>query len=200
MIYNLRLNNSGFCYHSSMHQLIDVFDKNEKPTGRTATFDEVQTKGLFTQGVHIVIYTQDSQIVMQRRSPKLDYHPSQIEVSVGGGVVTGEDPKQAAIREIQEELGLKVSEDKLVFIGKKKFNHSYTRSGERAYKRSFDYFYKLKVTNEQISKLQPLDGEAGQIFTIGKRKLVWALRRHYLKGYGKFMPFYSYWALMVKSV
>ena len=43
-------------------------------------------------------------------------------VAVGGGVEAGEMPAQAAVREIEEETGIKLSIDQLDKVGKIKFD------------------------------------------------------------------------------
>src|SRR6185312_8445873 len=101
----------------------DVVDDHDELLGRVASYAEVYREGLWHRGVHIIIYTPDKEIVMQKRAPTLSYHPNEIEVSVGGGVEAGEQPLDAAVRESKEELGITIDKAKVQFIDKAKFNH-----------------------------------------------------------------------------
>jgi isopentenyl-diphosphate delta-isomerase len=179
---------------------IDIVNKFNEPTGKVATYDDVHNHGLWQRGVHVVIYTPDKKILMQKRDGSLKYHPGEIEVSVGGGVDTGEEPLQAGVREVYEETGLRVNPAQLKFLGIKKFNHTYKHQGKERYMRVFLYAYKVCVSEEELQKAIPAAGEVERIFIMPKRKLLWSLRRHYIRGFGRIVSTYAYWAYLVKTI
>ena len=106
-----------------MDELVDILDDNGKPTGKSCLKSEAHQKGLFHPTVHVWLYTQQAQILIQQRGRDKATHPLLWDVSVAGHVSSGENIKTAAIREVEEEIGLQVSEDDLKPIGTHKEVH-----------------------------------------------------------------------------
>lgn len=100
-----------------MDELIDVVDKNGKPTGRTELKSVIHTKGYYHNTVHIWFYTENGEILLAQRSAKKTICPLLWDVSVAGHIDAGETIKQAAIRETKEEIGVTISENDLYKIG-----------------------------------------------------------------------------------
>lgn len=177
------------------YKKIDVYDEKDNPLGISATYEEVHSKGLWYRGVHVLIYTPERKIVMQKRSPSLNYHPGEVEISVGGIVDTGEKPEQAAVREVREELGIEVHPASLRFIGKTKFNHS----TKTQLNRNFIYSYVVCLPENDISfKIDP--NETSSAFLISEKRLRRALKRHRIIYLGKASKTYSYWTFLLDSI
>lgn len=66
----------------------------------------VHAHGLKHRAVHILIVNKAGAVFLQRRSPRKDTFPNCWDSSCSGHVDTGEDYETAAIRELNEELGL----------------------------------------------------------------------------------------------
>lgn len=173
----------------------DVVDEHDEPIGRVASYDEVYQEGLWHRGAHVVIYTPDKEIVMQKRAPTLSYHPDEIEVSVGGGVEAGEQPLDAAVRESKEELGISINKSKVHFIGKSKFNHAVHGQHHRI----FLYTYAVCVPRRDL-KFSIDRTETSAAFLISKRKLQRALTTHRIKHFGRISSQYAYWNRMLQAV
>jgi isopentenyl-diphosphate Delta-isomerase len=173
----------------------DVIDEHDEPTNQVASYNEVHAKGLWVRGVHVIIYTPDYKIVMQKRAPSLRYHPGEIEVSVGGGVDAGETPEQAAIRETKEEFGIILQPSDLRFLGKTKFNHR----SKGQINRNFVYSYAACIPAEKlILTINP--EETTLAFTISRPKLRRALIKHRIKHFGKISSQYAYWRFLLESI
>lgn len=99
-------------------ELQDVLDKNGEKTGRQASKDELFRNGDWRSVVHVCIVNAKSELLVQRRAPDKRIFDSLRDVSVGGGVIAGEDPIDAAIREVHEELGVKLPKENLLHIGR----------------------------------------------------------------------------------
>ena len=106
-------------------ELIDVLNKDLKII-KTALKSEVHKNGWFHGSVHIWFYTEKGEILIQKRSKDKIAFPDLWDVSVAGHISAGENPMTSALREIQEEIGLKVSEQDLIKIGtfKENFQHA----------------------------------------------------------------------------
>ena len=97
-------------------ELIDILDKNGKFTGEKRLKSEAHRLGLYHATIHVWLYTTDGQILLQKRVDHKDTFPGLWDISVAGHIGAGESKKNAAIREIKEELGLSISQDKLEFL------------------------------------------------------------------------------------
>lgn len=80
-------------------------------------------------GIAIVFlyrFNEDGELefLWQRRSEKVDRFPGDYDISAGGHVNLGESLVQAAIREVGEEIGVKISENDLQFMIEAPFNRN----------------------------------------------------------------------------
>lgn len=172
----------------------DVVDEDDQPTGSLASYDAVHSEGLWHRGVHILIYTPGRKIVMQKRSPSLKYHPNEVEISVGGGVDAGEEPPQAAAREIKEELGIAINPAELHFIGKTKFNH---KTKTQIY-RNFIYNYSVCIPESKLG-FRVNSEETSSVFLLSEKRFRAALRRHRIRNVGRITSTYTYWKRLLDS-
>lgn len=173
----------------------DVVDENDMPTGKIASYDEVHASAIWYRAVHVIVYTPDKEIVMQKRAASLKYHPDEIEVSVGGGVDAGETPAQAVLREIREELGINLSEKDLRFIDKTKFNHR----TKTQYHCNYLYSYAACIPRSKLN-ISSNPEETSSVFLISERKLRRALIKHRIKNFGKISSRYSYWRHLIDAM
>lgn len=100
-----------------MDEYIDILTADGKPTGKTCLKSIAHQKGYYHPTVHVWCYTKDFKILLQQRSNTKETFPGLWDVSVAGHMATGEDSLTAAVREIEEELGISIPKHKLLFIG-----------------------------------------------------------------------------------
>jgi isopentenyldiphosphate isomerase len=100
-----------------MDELIDILNAEGKPLGTRAMKSIAHRKGLFHATVHIWFYTKDGELLLQKRSATKDIHPGLWDVSVAGHIGAGESIIDAAIREVQEEIGLLITGKELNKVG-----------------------------------------------------------------------------------
>jgi isopentenyldiphosphate isomerase len=100
-----------------MDELIDILNSNGKALGRSAKKSEAHRLGLFHATVHIWFYTKDGELLLQKRSAIKDINPGMWDVSVAGHIGAGESIIDAAIREVQEEIGIAITGKELNKIG-----------------------------------------------------------------------------------
>jgi isopentenyldiphosphate isomerase len=81
--------------------------------------------------VHVLVFNKKGDLLLQKRSLNKDVAPGRWDTSVGGHVNPGEDLLEAAMREIQEELGISYC--------KPEFLYTYTHSN--AYETELVYTY-----------------------------------------------------------
>ncbi len=88
-------------------ELIDIVDANDGVVGQ-ATRDEINERRLRHRIVHVLLYQPDGRLVLQQRSARKSYLPLVWTTSAGGYVQAGESYLEGAMRELEEELGLRV--------------------------------------------------------------------------------------------
>ncbi|WP_026659519.1 NUDIX domain-containing protein [Butyrivibrio sp. AC2005] len=101
-------------------EYIEIFTREGRPTGKIIEKHEKKQPGDYIKHVLIIMKTSDSpapgkgegKYVVQQRSLRARYYPGKWDMT-GGGVRSDETPKEAAVRELAEELGIKVSPDNL---------------------------------------------------------------------------------------
>jgi len=90
-------------------EYFDVVNERDEPVGR-ALRREVHARKLWHRAVHILVFDSAGRIFLQKRSMKKDMSPGLWDSSCAGHVDAGEDYDAAAVRELREELGIRVAE------------------------------------------------------------------------------------------
>ena len=92
----------------------DLIDKNRIPLGRTMERqNKIILEGEYRQVIHIAIFNSNGQMLIQHRQPTKRVYPDLWDITVGGSVVSGETPCEAAQRELSEELGFEFDFSKI---------------------------------------------------------------------------------------
>lgn len=82
-----------------------------------ATRKSLRKLNLISKASHIFVFNTKKELFLQRRASTKDLYPNLIAPSASGHVDINENPKKAAVRELEEELGIK---EKPLFLGKMK--------------------------------------------------------------------------------
>jgi isopentenyldiphosphate isomerase len=110
-------------------EYFDVLDCRGLKTGETISRDEAHRTGAWHGAFHaLIIYEREGEgyALFQRRSRAKKIAPGKCDVSVGGHYSAGENALGAGPREIGEELGLEVTFDELVPVGRRVFVYGFT--------------------------------------------------------------------------
>ncbi len=171
--------------------IFDLIDENDQKIGKTASYEEVLRDNLWHRSAYVIITTDDGRVIMQKRANGLRVYPNEVEMSVGGGVEQQETPEQAIKREIEEELGIKLLDESLVFLGRYKFNHP----GQRSY----IYTYTTNLPTSKIA-FEPAAGEVADVFSLSLEELKLDLVKRKVDGVGKIAPLFGFWDFLVKGI
>ena len=87
-------------------ELVDLYDENRLPLGKTAERGGPKGPGEYRTVVHVCVFDRRGRLLIQQRAPEKFIWPNLWDVSVGGGVDAGETSRQGAEREFREELGV----------------------------------------------------------------------------------------------
>ena len=86
----------------------DVVNERDEVV-RRATRREVHATGLWHRAVHVLVFDSAGRVFLQKRSMLKDLSPGLWDSSCSGHLDAGEDYDTAAIRELQEEIGLTIT-------------------------------------------------------------------------------------------
>jgi isopentenyl-diphosphate delta-isomerase type 1 len=92
---------------STKLELLEVVDGYNQVIGMASRYD-IHHKALRHRSVHIFIFNSLGDLYLQKRSPHKDQYPEHWDSSAAGHTDPGESPREAAQRELMEELGLEV--------------------------------------------------------------------------------------------
>lgn len=134
-----------------MEELIDVLDEKGIHTGKVVTRKEVHTQGLWHKVVVVAIMDKNGHLLMQQRSKEVEKNKEKWDVTAAGHISAGQTSKEAAIREVLEEVGIRVEEDELKY----RFTYKKESSSKKDFidNQFFDFYLvqKDKIPLERIS-------------------------------------------------
>jgi isopentenyldiphosphate isomerase len=88
--------------------IFDVVNERDEVIDRKQR-SEVHRLGLLHRAVHVLVFNARGQIFLQKRSMKKDRQPGVWDSSASGHVDSGEDYDITAVREVWEEIGLRLA-------------------------------------------------------------------------------------------
>lgn len=145
-----------------MEEYFDILDENGNKTGKTKLRSEVHRDGDWHKAVHIWIFNDKGEVLLQRRCATKDSNPNMLDISSAGHLSAGDDSLDGAIRELKEELDLDVNPQDLQLVKTFKKSSKYT---ETFINNEFDDMYILK-TNKSIDDMHYQESEISEIFFV----------------------------------
>jgi isopentenyldiphosphate isomerase len=147
-----------------MTEYFDIFDANLNPaipfrmerkeSHRTGAWHQTFDCWVLRRG------PSGNKIVLQLRSADKDSYPSTFDISASGHLLAGEKPEDG-VREIEEELGLKVNYADLLYLGV--YKEAVDTPGRCVRHLSHTYLYE---TNQPLSAYKPQESELDGVFEI----------------------------------
>lgn len=136
-----------------MEEYFDVLDENGNFTGEKRLRNDVHSEGLWHKAVHIWIVNDKGNLILQKRSHEKVTNPDMWTTSTSGHLSAGDTPITGAIRELSEEIGLKVNESELEYLFTVK-EHTVHNNGTLVNNEIIDVFLISKNVNIEDLKLQ----------------------------------------------
>jgi isopentenyldiphosphate isomerase len=136
-------------------ELLDIYDSDMNLLGISSK-QQAHQEGLWHKAGHCWIITEDGNIWLQLRGKDKQLYPNLLDVSCAGHIQIDETPKSGTLREIEEELGVRLKENNLekMFTHKLVFDTPY-------YNREFCHTYlhktQLKLTDLKLCPVE-VDG------------------------------------------
>jgi isopentenyldiphosphate isomerase len=88
-------------------EIFDIVNDRDEVIGQ-APRKEVHARGLWHRAIHVLVFNARGQVFLQKRSLKKDTAAGKWDSSSSGHLDTGEDYDACAVRELREEIGLRL--------------------------------------------------------------------------------------------
>lgn len=116
-----------------MDEVMDILNEDGTKSGRCTTKQEIYEKGYWYRTVHIWIINDKHELLMQKRNPNKNTYPNLWALSLAGHVLKDETSKEAAVRELKEELDIDVKPEFLEYLFTIKREEPYQNSVLRVF-------------------------------------------------------------------
>jgi protein-tyrosine-phosphatase/8-oxo-dGTP pyrophosphatase MutT (NUDIX family) len=126
---------------------VDVVDGENKPLGFSLPINIANKNSVWHRGCHAIITTPNKKTLVQKRSNNIIFSPKLVDISLGGHVDVNEQPCDAIVREIKEEVGLDVGAEDLIDLGIYKQSNYHPKY--KKHNRSFIYTYHVRLNEDK---------------------------------------------------
>lgn len=99
-----------------MKELIEVLDHNGNKNGIIKTKREIKRNGDYHRAIRVVIVNSNNEVLFQKRSNKKKMFSNLWSIYLTGHVKAHEEPIDAVIREVKEEIGIDILSDELEYL------------------------------------------------------------------------------------
>ncbi len=164
---------NGFWYRAVLDgkelELFDICREDGTPAGHVKERSMVHRDGDLHRTVHMWIVRRRADggvdVLLQKRSADKDSYPGCYDISSAGHMHAGDDFQVSAVREMEEELGIRAEFSDFQFVGFHHGNLTDTFWGEQFIDREVSavYLYEKPIRIEQL-KLQKSEVEEVRFF------------------------------------
>ena len=102
-------------------ELVDLLDENNEVTGIRREREVIHREGGLHRTSHVWLARRNEkgepEILLQKRAKGKDAFPGCYDISSAGHIPAGVGYRESAVRELEEELGVKVAPEELLYIG-----------------------------------------------------------------------------------
>ena len=150
-------------------EYFDLVDDEGMPTGGTVSREEAHRLGIPHRTTHTWVVRRQNgrwQALLQKRSENKDSYPGRFDTSSAGHIPAGTEPLDSALRELEEELGIRSDAAGLTYAGKfrvgfeEMFHGALFRDDEIAWVFVYDRPVKaeaLQLQAEEVSAVEWFD-------------------------------------------
>ena len=148
-------------------EYLEVVNENDEVIG-TETREKIHREGLFHREIHVWFVTPNREIIFQHRAKDKDTWPDLLDTTVGGHVDIGMTYEDTAIKEIEEETGLKIFPNDLVFMRKvqNKSEDVVINNLNNAFDTEYAFIFNANVSDLVIEEGKAIGFEVWKIDTL----------------------------------
>jgi isopentenyldiphosphate isomerase len=159
------------------NRILNIINEDDNIIGE-ATREDIHAKGLLHREANVWLYNSSGEIFFQMRAKDKDTFPGLLNASIGGHVEMGDSYENTAIKEAEEEAGLKIDPRDLKLIATVKYTAHDEVTGRinNVIRKEYAYAFNGSLSDLKIEKGKGIGFEAVKIddlFTMsaeGKRR------------------------------
>lgn len=184
LVYNLQGQLEYAALNGKQMEMFDIIDMDGNKTGAIKERGVVHREGALHATSHIWIARKNEKsgydILLQKRSACKDSHPGCYDISSAGHIGAGDEALESALRELEEELGIKAKPEDLLEFGVQYKNYEGEFYGRpfRDNQRSILYLYKELIKMEDLV-LQETEIES--VIWMDYKEALEAIRKNTMK-------------------
>ena len=142
-----------------MEEIFDIYTRDGKYLGTKPKSEcHTQNPGFYHKPVWIWIKNSKNEILVQKRAACKKNHPNLYDMPSAGHVSAGESMIDGAIRETEEELGIKTKKEDYIFIQEYICDHTWEIASIYLLKINID-IKEFKLQKEEVSEVKWLNYE-----------------------------------------
>ena len=128
--------------------MIDVFDDDENYVD-TVTKSVAREQNLPRRGTDVLVFNPKGELLIHKRAPDKRSYANQWDFRITGWVISPETTAEAAMRELEEEIGARDTEVKFLFKYRLLFGYI---NNDFSYVYSTVYDGKITIEEDEISE------------------------------------------------
>ena len=184
LVYNLQGQLEYAALNGKQMEMFDIIDMDGNKTGAIKERGVVHREGALHATSHIWIARKNEKsgydILLQKRSACKDSHPGCYDISSAGHIGAGDEALKSALRELEEELGIKAKPEELLEFGVQYKNYEGEFYGRpfRDNQRSILYLYKEPIN---VDELILQESEIESVIWMDYKEALEAIRENTMK-------------------
>ena len=143
-----------------MKGFLNIVNENDEIIGEESR-EKIHQEGLLHREIHVYFVTPNKEIIFQHRAKDKDTYPDLLDATVGGHVEIGDSYEKTAIKETEEETGLIIDVEDLIFLSKTKRRSEDKATGKinNAFRESYIYIFRGDIKDLHIEEGKSLGFE-----------------------------------------
>lgn len=151
-------------------EFLDIINNDGTLSGRIKERELIHQDGDLHHTSHVWIARKNQKsgmdLLLQKRSKEKDSHPGCYDISSAGHILAGSNYIESAIRELEEELGIKAMEEELIYRGTRRFRWEGNFYGVPFIDNQISRIYLIWRDDIQIEKLTLQQEEIEEVIWI----------------------------------
>jgi 8-oxo-dGTP diphosphatase len=141
-------------------EMLEIVDENDVVVGKDTRVN-IHAKGLLHREVWVQFYTRDGNLIFQHRSKDKDTFPDLLDPTAAGHVEPGSNYLATAVKEVEEETGLRIEPEDLTYIHTMRIStpDRVTSTTNNVFRAVFAYPFSGSLADLQVEKGKALGFE-----------------------------------------
>ena len=148
-------------------------DESDNPIAPISRKEANTNPDVIHRSIKVLVYNSVGELLIQKRHESKDTFPDCWDVSVAGHVDWGETYIEAALREMQEEIGIFIQKSDLELIGKLLIKLPWETEFQQTYKTIIHTETEITFAEDEVSEVRFVNNEELSVM-IKDKDVKWA--------------------------